>query len=133
MEKKGAGPDSVDEYISGFPPKVRAKLERLRTIIKEVAPEAKEGMGYGMPAFSYKGPLAYFAAFERHIGFYPLPSSIDEFKERLEPYKHAKGSVQFPIGEDPPYDLVRDMVRFRLEENERKDAVKKGAVKKKAR
>jgi uncharacterized protein YdhG (YjbR/CyaY superfamily) len=124
MDKKVAAPATVDEYIRAFPPKVRAKLERLRKVIKEVAPEATEGMGYGMPAFTHKGPLAYFAAFEKHIGFYPLPSSIEEFEERLKPYKHAKGSVQFPLDQEPPYDLVRDMVRFRLEENERKAAGK---------
>jgi uncharacterized protein YdhG (YjbR/CyaY superfamily) len=130
MEKKAAGPSTVDEYIRACAPEVRARLERLRTIIKDVAPEAEEGMGYGMPAFTHKGPLAYFAAFERHIGFYPLPSSIEEFEERLKPYKHAKGSVQFPLDQEPPYDLVRDMVRFRLEENERKAAEKSMGKKK---
>ena len=124
MEKKAASPRTIDEYIRAYPPQVRTKLERLRKIIKEVAPEATEGMGYGMPAFSHKGPLAYFAAFDRHIGFYPLPSSIEEFEERLRPYKHAKGSVQFPLDQEPPYDLIRDMVRFRFEENERKAAEK---------
>jgi uncharacterized protein YdhG (YjbR/CyaY superfamily) len=124
MDRDGDAPKTIDEYISRCAPKVRSKLERLRKEILSVAPDVKEGISYGMAAFSFKGPLAYFAAFEKHIGFYPLPSSIDAFADRLAPYKHAKGSVQFPIEEEPPYDLVRDIVQFRVEENERKAAAK---------
>jgi uncharacterized protein YdhG (YjbR/CyaY superfamily) len=125
MGNMKAAPKTVDEYISSFPPEVGAKLERLRKEILKAAPDATQKIGYGMAAFAKDGPLAYFAAFERHIGFYPLPSGIEAFEERLRPYKRAKGSVQFPLSEEPPYDLVRDMVRFRLEENARKAAAKK--------
>ena len=115
---------SVDEYIASRPPEIRAKLERLREAILAAAPEAEQRISYGMPGFFQDGPLAYFAVFERHIGFYPLPSAMETFAERLAPYKKAKGSVQFPIGEDPPYGLVRDMVAFRLKENREKAASK---------
>lgn len=125
MDTKSPVPATVDDYIAQFPPEVRAKLERLRAAILEAAPGAAERMAYRMPAFSLNGDLAFFAAFKGHIGFYPLPSALDSFRDRLAPYKTAKGSVRFPIGEEPPYDLVKDMVRFRVEENARKAATKK--------
>ena len=117
IDKKKAPDRSVDEYIASRPPELRAKLERLREAILTAAPGAEQRISYGMPGFFQDGPVAYFAAFERHIGFYPLPGALESFAERLAPYKKAKGSVQFPIDEEPPYDLVREMVAFRLAEN----------------
>lgn len=134
MDKEG--PKTVDEYIAQFPPEVRAKLERIRAAIHEAAPEAAERMAYRMPAFSLNGDLAFFAAFKEHIGFYPLPEALETFSERLAPYGQGKGSVRFPLGEEPPYELIRDMVRFRVAANARKAAEKaaaKAASRKKAR
>lgn len=132
MEKKTDQPTTIDEYIAGFPPEVRAKLERIRAAIREAAPEAKERIAYRMPAFSQDGDLAFFAAFKAHIGFYPLPAAMEAFSERLAHYKTAKGSVQFPLDEEPPCELIKDMVRFRLAENAAKAAAKRGAGKRKA-
>jgi len=131
MEKEKDQPTTIDEYIAAFPPGVRAKLEKIRAAIHEAAPEAKERMAYRMPAFSQDGDLAFFAAFKAHIGFYPLPAAMEAFRERLAPYKTAKGSVQFPLDEEPPYELIKDMVRFRLAENAAKAAAKKTAKGKK--
>ena len=125
MEMKEEPAKSVDEYISRFPPAVRARLTALRTAILKAAPGACERISYGMPAFELAGPLLYFAAFERHIGLYALPSAMIEFKDRLGGYKSGKGSVQFPLDEEMPYVLIGDIVRFRVRENERKAAEKK--------
>jgi uncharacterized protein YdhG (YjbR/CyaY superfamily) len=125
MDQKTQLPATVDEYIAQFPPEIRKKLERIRAAIHEAAPGAVERIAYRMPAFSLNGDLAFFAAFKNHIGFYPLPSALESFKERLAPYAQGKGSVQFPIGEEPPYELIKDMVRFRVEANAKKAVGKK--------
>ena len=121
---KGSAQD-VDEYISGFPKDVRAKLEKLRATIQEAAPEAEEKISYQMPTYALKGNLVHFAAYKKHIGFYPTPSGIEKFKEKLSAYKGAKGSVQFPIDEPIPYDLVREIVAFRVKENLEKAQAKR--------
>ena len=108
---------TIDEYISEFPENVRLILEELRRVIREAAPQAEEAMRYGIPTFRLNGNLVHFAAFKHHIGFYPTPSAIEAFKEELFPYKQAKGSVQFPMDKQMPYDLVRKIVTYRVAEN----------------
>ena len=108
---------TIDEYISVFSPSVQKILSQLRETIRDVAPKAEETISYGIPTFKLKGNLVHFAAFKNHIGFYPTPSAIDAFDEELSPYKHAKGSVQFPIEKPIPFDLVRKIVKYRVEES----------------
>jgi uncharacterized protein YdhG (YjbR/CyaY superfamily) len=108
---------TIDEYIGTFPPDVQKILEELRETIHEIAPGAQETIQYGIPTFTLNGNLVHFAAFENHIGFYPTPSAIVAFRNELAPYHHAKGSVQFPINEPVPFDLVRRIVQFRVKEN----------------
>jgi uncharacterized protein YdhG (YjbR/CyaY superfamily) len=110
--------DDVMNYISGFPAETRAILLQIRNIIKECAPDSEESIAYGMPAYKLKGkPLVYFAAFKKHIGFYATPSRHEEFAAELSPYKQGKGSVQFPINQPMPMDLIRRMTEFRVKEN----------------
>ncbi len=111
---------TTDEYIAQFPPDVRGILQNLRAVIKEAAPEATEKISYQMPTFYLNGNLVHFAAYARHIGFYPAPSGIEAFKEELSPYKGAKGSVQFPLDKPLPMDLISRIVRFRVSENIKK-------------
>ena len=119
-------PQDIDEYISRFPKDVQAKLEKLRATIREAAPEAKEKISYQMPTFALEGNLVHFAAYRKHIGFYPTPSGIEKFKDRLSAYKWAKGSIQFPLDEPIPYELVREIVAYRVKENvEKADAKRK--------
>lgn len=92
-------------------------MQRLRKEIRQVAPDAEEKMAYGIPTFYLKGNLVHFAGYKNHIGFYPAPSGITAFKEELKEYKHAKGSVQFPL-EQVPYDLVKRITLFRVKENQ---------------
>lgn len=116
MESKDT-PKSIDEYISKFKPEVQEILQNIRKIIHELAPEATEKISYQMPTFILNGNLVYFAAFEKHIGFYPTPSGILEFSDELAKYKSGKGSAQFPIDKPIPYELIREMVKFRVQEN----------------
>lgn len=117
MKNSKAGPGSIDDYILQFPTNVQEILQTLRQTIKDAAPEAEEKMSYQMPTFYLKGNLVHFAAYEKHIGFYPAPSGIEAFKKELSVYKGAKGSVQFPIDDPMPLDLIRKIVKFRVEEN----------------
>jgi uncharacterized protein YdhG (YjbR/CyaY superfamily) len=109
-----AAPKDIDEYIAGFPEEVQEILEKLRMVIREAAPDAEEAIKYRMPTFTLKGNLVHFAAFKKHIGFYPAPRGIEEFKDELSAYKGAKGSVQFPLGEPIPFELVSRIVKFRV-------------------
>ena len=109
--------DTIDEYIGSFPPETQKALTKMRDLIREEAPGSVETFSYAIPTFDVNGKhLVHFAGFERHIGFYPTPSAIEAFKAELTPYKSAKGSVQFPLTEPLPADLIRRMVQFRLQE-----------------
>lgn len=109
---------SIDAYIAGFPPATRRVLEELRALIRASAPDATEKMSYAIPTFDLNGNLVHFAGYAGHIGFYPGPSGIKAFRDELGPYKSAKGSVQFPLGQPLPTDLIRRIVEFRVGENE---------------
>jgi uncharacterized protein YdhG (YjbR/CyaY superfamily) len=111
---------SIDEYTRSFPEQIQNKLEELRNVIKEQVPEALEKISYQMPAFFLNGNLVYFAGYSKHIGFYPGPSGIDAFKSELSKYKYAKGSVQFPIEEPLPIELIKKKVNFKAEANIKK-------------
>jgi len=118
-------PTTIDAYIAGFPPDVQAIMRKIRQTIHETAPDAKEKISYGMPTFTLNGNLVYFAGFKKHIGFYPIPSGVEAFKDELSAYKQGKGSVQFPLDQPIPYDLIRRIVAFRVKENAAKAAAKK--------
>ena len=108
---------TIDEYIKTFPPDVQKILERLRQTIRKAVPEAEEVISYQMPAFKLKGNLVYFAAFKKHIGFFPTASGVAAFKKELSDYATSPGTVQFPLDKPIPYDLVTKFVLFRKKEN----------------
>lgn len=124
MENKKAGFTSIDEYIATFPEEVRAKLQQIRETIKAAAPDAEEKISYQMPTFALKGNLVHFAAHKNHIGFYPMPSAIEAFKEEIARYESAKGSIQFPLDEPVPLDLITRIVKLRVAENLKKAELK---------
>lgn len=123
MENEKKEYASIDEYIKDFSPETQKKLEQIRMIIREAAPDAKERISYQMPAFTLNGNLVYFAAFRNHIGFYPTPSGIEAFKDELKVYKNAKGSVQFPLDKPLPVELINRIVKYRVEENLKKPTI----------
>jgi uncharacterized protein YdhG (YjbR/CyaY superfamily) len=108
---------SIDSYIASFPKEVQKFLAQVRSTIREAAPDAEETINYGIPTFTLKGNLVHFAAYKNHIGFYPTPSGIEKFKNELSVYKGAKGSVQFPLDQPIPFDLISQIVKFRVKEN----------------
>jgi uncharacterized protein YdhG (YjbR/CyaY superfamily) len=117
MKTTNKASSEIDHYIGSFPKDVREILEKVRITIKEAAPQAEETISYRMPTFTLNGNLVHFAAFQKHIGFYPTSSGIEEFKQELSVYKGAKGSVQFPLGKPVPLGLISKIVKFRAREN----------------
>lgn len=109
---------TVDEYIQLFAPEVQERLQLLRSTIREAAPEAKEVISYGMPAYKMNGILVYFAGYKNHIGFYPTGSGIKAFEQVLAGFKWSKGAVQFAHKEALPLELVSEMVKYRVAENQ---------------
>ena len=122
--KPASIPKNIDEYIAGFPTDVQRILREIRSIIRTAAPDAEEAIKYRMPTFVLNGNLVHFAAFEKHIGFYPTPSGIEAFKDDLSAYHNAKGSVQFPLDKPIPLRLIRKIVAFRVREVREKLAAK---------
>jgi len=125
MKSPNKQPESIDEYIAGFPQEVQDILQKVRSTIKSAAPDAEEAIKYGIPTFVLNGNLVHFGGFQKHVGFYPTPSGIEEFKEELSAYKSAKGSIQFPLDKPMPYSLIEKLVEFRVMEVRKKAADKK--------
>ena len=119
MEKK-TGYATIDEYIKTFPAETQRRLKAIRKLISKLAPEATEKISYQIPTFYLNGNLIHFAGFANHIGLYPTPSGVEEFKLELSKYKQGKGSVQFPLNEPLPLDLIGRIVKFRVEKNAKK-------------
>lgn len=110
---------SVDAYIASFPAETQRVLQRLRSVVRAVVPEAVETISYGIPTFDLHGThLVHFGGFAKHVGFYPTPSGTETFQAELAGYKSGKGSVQFKLGEPLPEDLIRQIVEFRVREVE---------------
>ena len=124
MTPKQEAPQTIDDYIAGYPEEVQAILQLIRRTIHETAPEATEAISYRMPTFKLHGNLVHFGAFKSHIGFYPVPSGMEAFKDELAAYKQGKGSVQFPLNKPMPLDLIRRMVEFRVQESKAAAAMK---------
>jgi uncharacterized protein YdhG (YjbR/CyaY superfamily) len=108
---------TIDEYIALFPKDVRNILEELRKAIRDVAPQAEEAISYQIPTYKLNGNLVHFAAFKDHISFFPTSSGIEAFKVKLKSYKTSKGTIRFPLDEPIPFDLIEEIVRFRVKEN----------------
>jgi uncharacterized protein YdhG (YjbR/CyaY superfamily) len=117
MKTSSHKPETIDEYISLHPPKVQELLEKIRMVIKKAAPDAIEAIKYQIPTFVLNGNLVHFGAYKNHIGFYPAPSGITVFKQELSVYESGKGSIQFPLDKEIPFDMIGRIVQFRVQEN----------------
>src|SRR5258705_13315298 len=118
MRTDQTAPKDIDEYIAGFPNDVQKILEKIRMTIRKAAPDAEETISYQMPTFTLEGKyLVYFAAFKKHIGFYPAPIGNAEFKAELSVYEAGKGTVKFPFDKPIPFDLISKIVKFRAKEH----------------
>jgi uncharacterized protein YdhG (YjbR/CyaY superfamily) len=125
MEDNKVKFNSIDEYIGLYPSEIQDILTTLRKVIKESAPEATEKISYQMPTFAMHGNLVHFAAYKNHIGFYPAASGVAAFTDKLVEYKTSKGAIQFPIDKPLPYELIREIVQFRVDENRKRAEDKK--------
>ena len=121
MNSKKAKPTSVEQYIATAPKEVQRKLTEMRACIRAAAPGAKEGLKWGMPAFSYRRILVAFAGHQHHIGFYPTPSAVKAFKRDLSKFVTAKGSIQFLLEKPLPLALIRKITAFRVRESIEED------------
>ena len=118
-------PHTIDDYIAGFPPKVRAILEKIRDTVSSAAPDAEEVISYRMPAFKQGGILIYFAAFKAHIGIFPPVSGDARLEKAVAPYAGPKGNLRFPLDEPIPYDLIRRIVVLRVRQDTTKAAARR--------
>jgi uncharacterized protein YdhG (YjbR/CyaY superfamily) len=129
MEKRKT-PESVEAYISAYPSEIQKKLNDIRKVVKRTAPEAVEKISYGMPAFTYKGILLYFAVHTNHIGLYPYPSAMEAFRQEIAQYHTSKSTIRFPNDKPLPLKLISEIVAFRVQENMIKEELKKKTGKK---
>jgi len=118
MKTAQPAPTTIDAYIAAFPSDVQAMLEQIRMAIRETAPDAQETISYGVPTFKLNGHyLVYFAGYKKHISLYPAPMGVTEFQEAVSVYGAGKGTMKFPLDQPIPFDLIRRIVRFRVQEH----------------
>ena len=118
-------PKSIDEYIALFSPEVQAILKQMRSTIRNAAPEAQETISYQIPAFTLNGALVYFAAFKRHIGFYPPVRGNVRLENAISPYAGEKGNLRFPLDQPIPYGLIERIVKHRVKQNSARATAKR--------
>jgi uncharacterized protein YdhG (YjbR/CyaY superfamily) len=109
--------NTVSEYMAAVPSKSRGLIKELRSIIKKEVPDGEELISYGMPAFRWNGMLVWYAVNKEHLGLYPTPSAIIKFSKELKVYKTSKGAIQLPLDQPLPLGLIKNIIRFRMEEN----------------
>jgi uncharacterized protein YdhG (YjbR/CyaY superfamily) len=117
MPNPRATPRNIDEYIATFSPEVQAILEEIRLTIRQAAPDAQETISYKIPAFKREGILVYFAAFKKHIGFYPPIRGDAKLEKSISRYAGEKGNLQFPLDQPIPYGLIEKIVKLRVKQN----------------
>lgn len=130
MSSKTPAAKNVDDYIQRYPADVQPVLQKIRQTIRKTAPKAEEVISYQIPGYKQNGMLIFFAAYKNHISVYPAPRGNETFRKELSAYKGGKGTVQFPIDQPVPYDLITRITRFRLKENEERATVKNKTLKK---
>jgi uncharacterized protein YdhG (YjbR/CyaY superfamily) len=125
MKSTESNSQEVERFISRYPAEVQEILYKIRSIIREAAPDAQEKLNYGIPTFTLNGNLVHYSGFKDHIGFYPTPSGVEKFKKQLSKYEGAKGSVKFPLDQPIPYNLIREITEFRVKEQRAKSNKKR--------
>ena len=117
--------DTINAYYASFPEEVQAKMQEIHDVIKAAAPDAEECTSYNMPAFKQNGVLVYYAAWKKHLGFYPTSSGVKIFEKELANFNWSKGTIQLPYNMPLPKELITKIVKLRLAENEEKALRKK--------
>lgn len=128
MKSKQIAPKNIDEYIVGFPRDVQAVLKKIRTTIRQAAPDSQETISYQIPTFTLNGRyLICFAAYKKYVSIYPAPRGVDKFKAELAKYQGGKGTAQFPLDRPIPFGLIRRIVKFRIKQQPESDLPKLAA------
>jgi uncharacterized protein YdhG (YjbR/CyaY superfamily) len=111
-------PASIDAYIAKSPPATQQVLKKLRALIRAAAPKATERISYGVPTFELNGRyLVYLAGWQKHISLYPVTAGLAKaFKKEIAPHRSGKGTLQFPLDKPMPTNLIRRIVKFRVQE-----------------
>jgi uncharacterized protein YdhG (YjbR/CyaY superfamily) len=120
MESKMNAFKTIDEHISQFPTDIQKKLQQIRELVHSLAPGATEAISYGIPTFKLNGNLVHFAGYPNHIGFYPGSEAIEVFKKELAGFKTSKGTIQFPLDQPLPMDLIKEITLFRIKMNSKR-------------
>jgi uncharacterized protein YdhG (YjbR/CyaY superfamily) len=117
MSTKRSAPETIDEYISAFSPEVQAILQEVRHAVRKAAPDAQEAISYQIPAFKLNGVLVYFAAFKKHIGFYPPVRGDARLEKAASPYAGEKGNLKFPLDQPIPFNLIERITKLRVKQS----------------
>ncbi len=125
MATNRAKPKTISAYIARFPPEVQKILEKIRATIHSAAPGAQETISYQIPAFALNGTLVYFAAFKKHIGFYPPVHGDARLESAVSKYAGEKGNLKFPLDQPIPYRLISRIVKLRVRQNMAKTPAKR--------
>lgn len=115
--EKAPAAANVDEYIAGYSSEVQQRMRKLREIIHECAPGITEKIAWGMPTFVLNGNLVHFAGEKKHMGFHCSKAAIDAFADKLDGYNFNKATLQLPYAAPMPYDVLREIVLYRVREN----------------
>jgi uncharacterized protein YdhG (YjbR/CyaY superfamily) len=106
-------PETIDAYVAAQSPGAQAVLGELIDRIRRSVPEAEETISYDIPTFKLNGKsFVHIAAWKKHISIYPIPDGDARFEQGIAPYRAGKGTLQFPMGEPLPHDLIDEVVRL---------------------
>lgn len=112
---------TVDEYFATIEGPAHAMLTRMRSTIRSVVPaDTTEVISYSIPAFKQKKVLVWYAAFANHCSLFPGGAVLNQMKKELEGFVTAKGTIQFPIGKPLPVTLIKNIVKKRLAQIDKK-------------
>ena len=117
MKADHMAPKNIDDYVASFSPEIQSILEKIRLTIRKAAPDAEEKISYRIPTFTLDGNLVHFAAFKKHIGFYPPVRGDEKLKKEITAYAGEKGNLRFPLDNRIPYALISKIVKVRVREN----------------
>lgn len=109
---------TIDEYIAAQPKEVQDGLQSIRKTISEAIPQAKEVIGYQIPAFDHHGYVIFFSAFKSHYSIASPPPTMADFAEKLKGYKTSKSVFQVPYTESIPHELIAEMAQYKAAANE---------------
>jgi uncharacterized protein YdhG (YjbR/CyaY superfamily) len=123
-------PSDIDEYISTFPEDIQEILQKIRKTVRNAAPDATETISYQIPTFKQSENIVHFAAFSKHISFFPTSSGVRKFRKELAGYETSKGTIKFTLGKPIPYVLISKITKFRVAESMGKEKRKRVEKKK---